>query len=76
MIIVHGFAEHLECYNELGSRLAAENILAYGHDHGKFCVPVLGVYQFRCAFSSGWPVNFGSNFGQKRRRSYHAMAIR
>jgi len=33
VIIVHGFAEHLECYNELGSRLAAENILAYGHDH-------------------------------------------
>ena len=34
MILNHGFAEHLECYEELGSRLAKENILAYGHDHG------------------------------------------
>ena len=34
MILIHGFAEHLECYEELGSRLAQENILAYGHDHG------------------------------------------
>jgi len=33
VILIHGFAEHLECYEELGSRLAKENILAYGHDH-------------------------------------------
>jgi len=33
VILNHGFAEHLECYEELGSRLAKENILAYGHDH-------------------------------------------
>jgi len=33
VILIHGFAEHLECYEELGSRLAQENILAYGHDH-------------------------------------------
>lgn len=33
VMIVHGLAEHLGNYDMLGNRLAAENILAFGHDH-------------------------------------------
>lgn len=35
-MLIHGLAEHLGCYDELGCRMAAENFLAFGHDHGKF----------------------------------------
>lgn len=34
VILIHGLAEHLGPYDELGQRLAAENLLAFGHDHG------------------------------------------
>lgn len=34
-MLIHGLAEHLGVYDELGCRLAAENFLAFGHDHGK-----------------------------------------
>lgn len=34
MILIHGLAEHLGPYDELARRLAAENLLAFGHDHG------------------------------------------
>lgn len=40
VMLIHGLAEHLGCYDELGCRLATENFLAFGHDHGKpifFC---------------------------------------
>ncbi len=33
MIVIHGFAEHLGPYDDLCRRLAAENMLAFGHDH-------------------------------------------
>ncbi|XP_057369577.1 monoglyceride lipase-like [Daphnia carinata] len=33
VMLIHGLAEHLGCYDELGCRLAAENFLAFGHDH-------------------------------------------
>jgi len=35
VMLIHGLAEHLGCYDELGCRLAAENFLAFGHDHRK-----------------------------------------
>jgi alpha-beta hydrolase superfamily lysophospholipase len=35
-MLIHGLAEHLGCYEELGCRMAAENFLAFGHDHRKF----------------------------------------
>ena len=35
MIVIHGLAEHLGVYDELGQRLAADNMLAFGHDHGE-----------------------------------------
>lgn len=35
-MLIHGLAEHLGCYDELGSRMSAENFLAFGHDHRKF----------------------------------------
>ena len=34
-MLIHGLAEHLGCYDELGCRFAAENFLAFGHDHGE-----------------------------------------
>jgi hexokinase len=34
-MLIHGLAEHLGCYEELGCRMAAENFLAFGHDHRK-----------------------------------------
>lgn len=33
VIVIHGFAEHLGPYDDLCRRLAAENMLAFGHDH-------------------------------------------
>lgn len=33
VIVIHGLAEHLGVYDELGQRLAADNMLAFGHDH-------------------------------------------
>ncbi len=33
-MLIHGFAEHLAVYDELGLRLAAQGALVFGHDHG------------------------------------------
>ena len=34
VMLIHGFAEHLAVYDELGLRLAAQGALVFGHDHG------------------------------------------
>lgn len=39
VIVIHGLAEHLGVYDELGQRLAADNMLAFGHDHGERFLP-------------------------------------
>lgn len=40
-MLIHGLAEHLGCYEELGCRMAAENFLAFGHDHRKLFLSFL-----------------------------------
>ncbi|KAK2721648.1 monoglyceride lipase-like [Artemia franciscana] len=33
VMLIHGLAEHLQWYDELGRKFAKEGILAFGHDH-------------------------------------------
>ena len=33
--ISHGFGEHMSRYDNLGSHLAANGVLVFGHDHGE-----------------------------------------
>jgi hypothetical protein len=49
-MLIHGLAEHLGCYEELGCRMAAENFLAFGHDHRKLFLSFFFFFpiKFKC----------------------------
>jgi hypothetical protein len=55
VILSHGYSEHLGLYQELGSLLAAEGFLAFGHDHGNVLLPF-------CARRSQSPADNQGNF--------------
>jgi hypothetical protein len=56
-MLIHGLAEHLGVYDELGCRMAAENFLAFGHDHRKLFLLLL--IKFKC---NGIPSHTAGSF--------------
>lgn len=34
-MMMHGYAEHLRWYHDLGVQFAEKGLLAFGHDHSK-----------------------------------------
>lgn len=59
VMLIHGFAEHLAVYDELGLRLAAEGALVFGHDHGislhLFSALINLKSYMAISFSGTWP---------------------
>lgn len=33
-MVIHGYGEHVLCYEEIAQRLISKDLLVFGHDHG------------------------------------------
>lgn len=46
VMLMHGYAEHLRWYHDLGVQFADQGLLAFGHDHSKRAPPTIKVLIF------------------------------